>query len=476
MDTIQKYIPTIGLEVHVELKTETKMFCGCKNEPHGEIPNTYICPICMAHPGTLPVINKNAILKTLQLGVAVDGSLADFSEFDRKNYFYPDIPKGIQISQYKYPLVSGGMLKGVLITRVHLEEDTARSQHYAEKSIVDYNRAGVPLMELVTEPVIHSPEEASAFARELQLLLRMLGASDANMEKGEMRVEANVSVSNNSKVLGTKVEIKNLNSFKSVEKGIAFEVARQSELLKKGGIVSQETRGWDEDREITFVQRKKESSQDYRYFPEPDLPKLTLSLIPEFSKEEISKTLPVLPEQLRAELSNLGAKEQETEMLLKNPLYAVFYYMAVSSSVGPTSNRLVLNYLVSDIAGAHKVGLVKDEWFKESANATRLVELVSMFEKGSLSSRGAKEVLPFLYESDTSPRLIAEEQDLLQQSDATQLESVALSIIKNNQKAVDEYRSGKTASIQFLVGQAMRESKGAGNPTIIKDIFERLLA
>ena len=274
-----KYKPTIGLEIHAELKTRTKMFCDSINDPEEKTPNVNICPVCMAHPGTLPVINKQAVKHVLKVGLSVGGTLADFTEFDRKNYFYPDIPKGYQISQYKYPLVLGGELNGVKLTRIHLEEDTARSSHLPAArlqdlrgqasataaqagdktgySLVDFNRAGIPLMELVTEPVVKSAEEASAFARELQLLLRILGASDANMEKGEMRVEANISVSTTEK-LGTKVEVKNLNSFRTVERAIAYEIERQSKALERGEKVIQETRGWDEGKQSTFSQRLKE--------------------------------------------------------------------------------------------------------------------------------------------------------------------------------------------------------------------------
>jgi aspartyl-tRNA(Asn)/glutamyl-tRNA(Gln) amidotransferase subunit B len=254
------YVPTIGLEVHAELKTLSKMFCGCKNDPHEGEPNTHTCPICLAHPGTLPVPNEEAIKKVLLFGTAVGATLASYTEFDRKNYFYPDIPKAYQISQYAYPFVTGGELVGVQLTRVHLEEDTARSLHdKGDFSLVDFNRAGVPLMELVTEPVIHDAKTAGAFARELQLLLRTLDISDANMERGEMRVEANISVSKTSE-FGTKVEVKNLNSFKSVEGAIDFEIKRQIKILEEGGELVQETRGWDEVNLRTFTQRVKETA------------------------------------------------------------------------------------------------------------------------------------------------------------------------------------------------------------------------
>src|SRR3990167_10436045 len=280
------YIPTIGLEIHAEHKTRTKMFCNSKNDPEEGRANVNVCPICLAHPGTLPVINREAVRHVLRVGVALGGTLADYTEFDRKNYFYPDLPKGYQISQYEHPLVAGGSLAGVAITRVHLEEDTASSMHEeGSGTTIDYNRAGVPLMELVSEPVIESTEEAGRFARELQLLLRYLDVSEANMEKGEMRVEANISVSPLGE-RGTKVEIKNLNSFRIMERAVAYEIKRQSALLERGEKIIQETRGWDDKRHATFSQRVKEGSADYRYFPDPDLPSLKLSELPSLRSEE----------------------------------------------------------------------------------------------------------------------------------------------------------------------------------------------
>ena len=265
-DMEAKYTPTIGLEVHAELKTQTKMFCNSRNDANEERPNVNICPVCMAHPGTLPVINKQAVEYVLRVGAALGSTIADYTEFNRKNYFYPDLPKGYQLSQFEFPLMSGGKLNGVEITRVHLEEDTASSMHDERlgTTTIDYNRAGVPLMELVTEPVIHSSEQAGNFGRELQLLLRCLDVSFADMEKGNMRLEANISVSD-TEVLGTKVEVKNINSFRSMERAVDFEIKRQIQLLENGEKVTQETRGWDEVKQSTFAQRTKEGSADYRY-------------------------------------------------------------------------------------------------------------------------------------------------------------------------------------------------------------------
>src|SRR3989338_5858924 len=259
-----EYRPTIGLEIHAELNTKTKMFCRSKNDPFASEANVHICPVCMAHPGTLPVINGEAIRHVLKVGLALGSTLADYTEFDRKNYFYPDLPKGYQLSQYEYPLVSGGKLRDVEITRIHLEEDTASSIHDERSgaTVIDYNRAGVPLMELVTEPVITSAKQAGDFARELQLLLKYLDASEANMEKGEMRVEANISVANTSE-LGTKVEVKNLNSFRAMERAVEYEIKRQTALLERGEKVIQQTLGWDEGKQATFPQRVKEGSAYY---------------------------------------------------------------------------------------------------------------------------------------------------------------------------------------------------------------------
>ena len=272
------YKPVIGLEIHTELKTKTKMFCGCLNDSEEKNPNVNVCPICLAHPGTLPTINGKAVKFVLKLGMALNAQIPEFSKFDRKNYFYPDLPKGYQISQYDKPLVEGGELKGLKITRIHLEEDTGRLLHAQDgkSSLVDFNRAGVPLMELVTEPDIKSGEEAMSFAKELQLIMRYLGISDADMEKGQMRVEANISLAEGGERFGTKVEIKNLNSFKAVGESIDYEIKRQSEVLDKGEKVRQETRGWNEFKGITVSQRSKEEAHDYRYFPEPDLPPLDL--------------------------------------------------------------------------------------------------------------------------------------------------------------------------------------------------------
>jgi aspartyl-tRNA(Asn)/glutamyl-tRNA(Gln) amidotransferase subunit B len=434
----------------------------------------------MGHPGTLPVINKEAVKHVLKLGIALDGTVADFTEFDRKNYFYPDIPKGYQISQYKYPLVSGGVLNGVQLTRVHLEEDTARSTHDTNsESLVDFNRAGVPLMELVTEPVIHSAEEASAFARELQLTLQYLGASDANMEKGEMRVEANISVLPETApkgTWGTKVEVKNINSFKAVEKAIAYEVARHIELLEKGEKIVQETRGWDEHAEETFSQRVKEDSHDYRYFPDPDLPKLYISEIPEFATATLKGELPELPWNRRSRLQkDFGIRSEDAEIFVRNKAWGDYFE---STALVLTEDKkhvaMLSNYMNSDLSALIKTNPAR--WLTNPINKNELAALIIMTSKNEVSSRGAKDILKIMFEQGGDPKVIANEKGLIQKSDEGSLKPIVEKVIANNKKVVDEYKAGKQASLQFLLGQAMKESRGAGNPEVLKKLLIELLA
>lgn len=469
-----QYRPTIGLEIHAELKTKTKMFCDSANNPDETHPNTNVCPVCMAHPGSLPIINQEAVRHILRIGTAIKGKIADFSEFDRKSYFYPDIPKGYQISQYEHPLVKGGVLAGVSITRVHLEEDTARSIHSSGKSLVDFNRAGIPLMELVTEPVISDAETAGRFARELQLLLRTLGAGEANLEKGEMRIEANISVSNADGSFGTKVEVKNLNSFRSVERAIAFEISRQTALIQKGGKVVQETRGWNESTQETFHQRFKEGSADYRYFPEPDLPKLFLSEIPEFSAESLRASLPELPAE-RAERyqRSYGLKSDTIAYLCATLERSSFFDTVVAALESDTALvSLAANYMTSDLAGIYaKQG---DENFSalDPAAFSKLIQLIAARK---LSSRGAKDTLLILVEKGGDPEAVAKEHNLMQIHDPAELSRVVAVVCANEEKAVQEYKSGKQASLQYLIGKAMKESKGAGNPEELRKlIIEKL--
>ena len=467
-----KYTPTIGLEIHAELKTATKMFCNSKNDPDESRPNVNVCPVCMGNPGTLPVVNKEAVKSVLKVGLALGGELADFTEFDRKNYFYPDIPKGYQISQYKYPFVSGGELNSVKITRIHLEEDTGTSIH--EKggySLVDFNRAGVPLMELVTEPVIHSAKEAADFARELQLLLRYLGVAEANMEKGEMRVEANISITRSdlspdlrSDLLGTKVEVKNLNSFKVVEKAIEYEIKRQTKILEEGEKVVQETRGWDEQKGETFSQRQKEESHDYRYFPEPDIPKMKLSELSEFSVEVLKKELPELPKAKRERYTkDFEIKENDIEIFIQNKKLAEFFEVVAKILGEKKLIQLAANYIINDVVNG-------------TISSATFVELIVMIGRGELSSRGAKDVLAMMLKGDDSqPIEIAQKLGLFQKNDEAELEKIVKKTIDDNPKVVSEYKAGKIASLEYLVGQGMKMSKSSANPITLRQLLMKHL-
>lgn len=463
---MKTYTPTIGLEIHAELKTNTKMFCSCRNDPHAGEPNTHICPVCMAHPGTLPVINKTAVKHVLTVGTALGGELAAFTEFDRKNYFYPDIPKGYQISQYQFPLVKGGVLANVQITRVHLEEDTARSLHdQGEGSIVDYNRAGVPLMELVTEPVIHDAKTAGNFARELQLLLRTLGVSDANMERGEMRVEANISVSD-TETFGTKVEVKNLNSFRSVESAIEYEVDRQIHILEQGDNVVQETRGWDENKLKTFSQRLKESAHDYRYFPDPDLPKLDTQKVPEFVVSRIKENLPSLPDEKRNKYINLGLTREQIETIIADVRVSGFFDLVTAQRLSGDVVKTAANYLTTDV-----ISLLATDASLSPDALLGFVELMTMVTAGEVTSRVAKDILPHVVFEAVLPRKYASEHGLLQNSSKDELLATVRSIIEANPVVVSEFKSGKQNALQFLIGQGMKATKGAANPGVLSELL-----
>lgn len=468
----EAYILTVGLEIHAELKTRTKMFCNSKNDPDETRPNVNVCPVCMGHPGTLPTINKEAVKHVLKVGVALGGTLANKTSFDRKNYFYPDIPKGYQISQYKFPLVSGGSLNGVAVTRVHLEEDTGTSLHDKGKySLLDFNRAGVPLMELVTEPVIHSAKDAAGFARELQLLLRYLGASDANMEKGEMRVEANISISKESEIFGTKVEVKNLNSFRAVERAIEYEVKRQSAAIEAGETVVQETRGWDDGKQQTFSQRRKEESHDYRYFPEPDLHSLNLSVIPEFLADKLKKELPELPHEKRTRYLKEGISQSSADMFVADTRYGALYedtLACVDASSKKTTEVaiLVANYISTDIAGlVAKHG----EAGLEHITAHGLSACINLLLENKISSRGTKDAVAEVFKK--GGELAEVSKKYTQQSDSRELLRVIESVLHSHQEAVSDFKSGKQSALQFLVGQCMKAMHGAGNPQMLRELL-----
>lgn len=475
-----EYTPTIGLEIHAELKTNTKMFCNSKNDPDEKHPNINICPVCLAHPGTLPVINRQAVKQVLMVGLALGSKLADFTEFDRKNYFYPDIPKNYQISQYEFPLVSGGELNGVEVTRVHLEEDTARSTHTmdAEHSLVDFNRAGIPLMELVTEPVVKDSKQAGDFARELQLLLRTLGVSNANMEKGEMRVEANVSVSKTS-TFGTKVEVKNINSFKAVEKAIEYEIKRQIKVLEGGGNVIQETRGWDENKQTTFSQRSKEGAADYRYFPDPDLPKLKISEVEDFAASALRELMPMLPEELRVTYKERFAiKEEDIEVYVVDRVLGKFFEDVVSSFTNDGVDiekkmQLASNYITNNLVTLRDT---LDSHVTEHLDPASFATVINEVYVGEISSNAVVEIITELASREGASAKVDELIDARRQkNDANELIKVVAEVISANESVAQEYRDGKEASLRFLVGQCMKATAGKANPAKLQEILKREL-
>ncbi|MDO8555057.1 MAG: Asp-tRNA(Asn)/Glu-tRNA(Gln) amidotransferase subunit GatB [bacterium] len=476
-----EYAPKIGLEVHAELKTKTKMFCDSPNNSDEKHPNVNICPICMGYPGVLPVINKEAVKSVLKVGLSIGGSLADYSRFARKNYFYPDLPKGYQISQYQHPLVTGGKLNGVSVRRVHLEEDTGRLVHVGNASLVDFNRAGVPLMELVTEPVLSSAKEARMFAEELQLLLRYLKVSDADMEKGQLRFEANISVMfKDDEKLGTKVEIKNLNSFQALERAIDCEIKRQSEVLSQGEKIVHETRGWNEQKQVTFSQRKKEEEHDYRYFPEPDLPFLQIDKVSDFKNLETS--MPELPWEKRNRFSKeYGLKSEIATLFTRDIKLGEFFEETISealadlneSSVGLQIAEITANYLISDLVGLMKEKFLNFENLRVTAE--NFADLILMIKRGDVSSRSAKDVLKIMVETGEDPNAIIQERGLLQVNDDGFIEKVAKKIISENAQAAEDYKKGKVSSLQFLLGKLMAETKGKSNPQKAREFLENIL-
>lgn len=478
------YIPVIGLEIHAELKTKTKMFCGCLNDPDEKRPNVNICPVCTGQPGTLPVANKAAIESLIKVGMAIAGEIPALSKFDRKNYFYPDIPKGYQISQYDVPLVAGGYLKGVKITRVHLEEDTGRLSHVGNATLVDYNRAGLPLMELVTEPDIRSAEQVGEFATELQLLLRYLGVSDADMEKGQMRVEVNLSLGTmegDKLKYGTKVEVKNINSFKAAVAAAKYEIERQAKALDAGEVLVQETRGWDDVKKITVSQRKKESSHDYRYFPEPDIPPLDLA---HFDLKRIKSEIPELPQAKRVRfMKEYWLAAAPTEVLVNDRLFANYFENVYSELKEhgvedmAKATQLAVNYLTSDLrslmaaAGISDPALIKIE-------EEDFADLVILVAGEKVSSRGAKDILAKMFETGGDPMEIMKTEGHEQVSDKGAFTAMASEIIAANPNPAADYKAGKEVALMFFVGQGMKKAKEmklGANPNVLKEVFKELL-
>ena len=639
------YIPTIGLEIHAELKTKSKMFCSCPNDPNEKQPNINVCPVCLGHPGTLPVINKEAVRKVIKVGLALNCQISENTKFDRKNYFYPDLPKGYQISQYDMPLCRKGFLeiekRKIRIIRVHLEEDTGRLIHLSgeDSSLVDFNRAGVPLMELVTEPDIHSAKEARKFAEELQLILRYLDVSDADMEKGEMRVEVNISLRPNDKrirtnseriilkeesyklmsllfevhnklgpiykeknyqdaieeilkrekipyerekkvvlefenlkignsfvdfviddkillevkaekfitqqdirqvlrcikstnlplgiivnfrrdkleykrlinplfdfnllsfdknsgELGTKVEIKNLNSFRAVEKGIEYEIKRQTEILEKGERVIQETRGWHDTKQITISQREKEEAHDYRYFPEPDLPKLYLgnpkpeARSPKIDIRQIKAEIPELPQARRERFRReYVLDEKSIEVFVRNKDLGEYFEKVMSELRNWVKEaekkrkverneflklaKICSNYIITDLQGLLQNASVVDENFLITPE--NFAEFITLIYEKKISSKIAKLVLSEMFKTGADPSHIIEEKKLTQMTDESEIEKAIKQVISKNPKPVEDFKKGKENALQFLIGQVMATTKGRANPEIVQRILRKLL-
>ncbi len=453
------------------------MFCSCPNNPEERHPNENVCPICLAHPGTLPVINKKAVESVVRLGLALGGKIANHTHFDRKSYFYPDLPKGYQISQYEHPIVEGGKLNGIRVRRIHLEEDAGRLAHEGGDTLVDYNRAGVPLLELVTEPDVKNAEEAVAFANSLQQILRYLDISSADMEEGEMRVEANISVRKDTKEeFGTKVEVKNLNSFRAVGGAIAYELKRQEELLEDGKKVAQETRGWNEKSGKTEGQRSKESAHDYRYFPEPDLPPMDLSVL---DLDALKAEIPELPEPKQVRFLAEYALHNTTVVLLTLDTAVADSFQKAASEfaerAGNPDYQLLADYIVSYLRGFMNEKKISFIELTEAISAEHLGHLVSLIANGTISGTLARSILPQMYASKEDPETLMQKSGTRLIGDEAELEKIITEVISKNPKPVADFKSGKGNALQFLIGQAMARTKGQASPEKLKELFAKQL-
>ncbi len=471
-----EYEPVIGLEVHIQLLTKTKIFCSCSTD-FGASPNTHVCPVCLGMPGVLPVLNKQVVEYAIRLGVALNCKINRFSRFARKNYFYPDLPKGYQISQYELPILEGGFVeiytdgefKKIALERIHMEEDAGKTIHKGDGSYVDLNRAGVPLLEMVSMPVMHTPQEAGEYLRSIRKIVRYLGICDGNMEEGSMRCDANISVRPKGETkLGTKAELKNMNSFKHVEKALEYEIERQITAIENGEKIVQETRLWDEKAGITKSMRSKEEAFEYRYFPDPDLVPL---LIDDEWVENVKKEVPELPkERLERFMRDYSLKFDDARILTDEKQLADFFEEALGSS---SNHKAVANWILSELLGY----LNKDN---KSVTDTLVKpkdigELVELIDSNTISGKIAKTVFKDMYETGKSPKQIIDEKGLVQITDTKLIEDLADKIIASNPKAVSQYKSGKKNTIGFFVGQIMKETKGKANPKIVNEILSKKL-
>jgi aspartyl-tRNA(Asn)/glutamyl-tRNA(Gln) amidotransferase subunit B len=475
------YITTIGIECHVQLKTKTKLFAAVANDAREAPPNSLISHICLGMPGALPVLNENAVKLAMRAAFALGTRPQIFSNFDRKHYFYPDLPKGYQISQFNYPIIAGGYVDievdgrktRIGITRAHLEEDAGKSTHPSGKnySLVDLNRAGTPLLEIVSEPDIHTAAEAKAYARELYLLMRYADVSDANLYYGNMRFDVNVSVSKDPERLGTRTETKNLNSFKAVEKSIEFEVKRQVEVLEAGGEITQETRGWDDGKQMTFSQRTKEEAHDYRYFPDPDIPPVVLQ---EADIAVTEQSMPMMPGVIREKLRELSIDSSAVETIIEEMPAAHAVLACIDSGASNDDTRRVALWLAGDVQAF--IANEEQTWENLILDTARLLKLSRMASGSTVSSTGAKSILIAMIQTGGDPEVIAKELDVLQVSNEGELESIVDQVLADNHKAAADVRSGEMKAIGFLVGQVMKASKGKANPGLVQEIIRKRLS
>lgn len=478
-----KYEAVIGLEVHTELRTATKIFCSCKTS-FGAEPNTNVCPVCLGLPGVLPVLNKKVLEFAVRTGLALNCEISRYSKFDRKNYYYPDLPKNFQTSQYDLPICEHGHLdievdgkkSTVRITRAHMEEDAGKLVHHgtsitdSDYSLVDYNRTGTPLLEIVSEPDIRSAKEAVAYMEKLRAILQYCGVSDCKMEEGSLRCDANVSVRPvGQKELGTKTEIKNINSFRGVERAIEYEAMRQAQLLEDGGTVVQETRTWDEKEGVTKSMRKKEEANDYRYFPEPDLVPFTVS---DEYIEEIRKTLPELPDARKARyMESYGLAAYDADYLTNDKDRADYFEAMVAAGAEP---KEAANWLMGDFAKL----LSRDNLEMKAApvQAEAMADLLKLIAKGTISGKIAKQVFAEMWISGKDPETIVKEKGLVQISDTGALEELAAKVIAANPQSVADFKAGKKKAVGFLMGQIMKETKGKANPQVVNGILTKMLS
>ncbi len=466
------YLTSIGLEVHVQLHTRSKMFCGCAVE-FGAPPNSLTCPTCLGLPGALPVINHEALRLTALTGLMLGCEIAPRCKFDRKNYFYPDMPKNYQISQYDQPLCQGGRMplvdSSVALVRIHLEEDVAKSFHFESNTGIDFNRAGTPLMEIVTEPVIASPEETFRFLTALKQILIYGGVSDADMEKGQLRCDCNVSIRPEGQAeLGAKIEIKNMNSISGVRRALAYEVARQTEALARGEALEQETRGWDDDAGRTFLMRRKEMAHDYRYFPEPDLqPVDTATLV-----EEMRARVPELPEAKRRRFeADYGVSAYDAAVLAADLELARYFEAAAQNKTRP---KAIANWILNDLQSAlTNTGLAITNC---PIPPRALEELAELIESGKISGKQGKEVFAEMFASGRTAGEIVREKGMEQLSDTGAIEALCDQVIAAHPKPAADFRAGNLASINFLKGQVMKLSQGRANPALVGEILERKLS